>query len=369
MAEKGFLSFEEAAAIYQPADPKDLQAQAPKSFGPDEEDMDAPPLPLYPMMMLKQGLPFTDALQEIDSTGLLERIQGEFVSLCNQIISADQKKIQAREALQSIVEKACGYLNIGLEANFEDDVSSLDGKAAAMAALVQHLPLSQIFRFGYGRALALKWRVERWRKNAWFETSGLPVTFWDEKWLGVMGGLLIDKPLFFDNYRTGNTLYREFKSLQDIRTTERTLAHIMGMDTLLAGMSIQCRPEPGHLLTWKNLVLTLWARFHLGLDPSSELDSQGRLKPLSKTEFTNFFKTLFSLSDSPDESRPGKTGKDMKIGFLNWFSGRSAKSSQEITETLGPVLDALFEQVDTELGNIRSEDIDPRFIHLFRVGR
>jgi hypothetical protein len=367
MAEKGFLPFEEAIGIYQPTMSEELKAQSPKSFGKHEDESETALLPIYPVKMLREGGPFSDALQEIDSVGLLQRIQLEFITLCNQVISADQKKIQTREALQVVVKKACGYLNIGLEAYVPEDIVASKSKSAAMAALVQRLPLSQIFRFGYGRALALKWQVQRWRKEAWFEKSGLPLTFWDEKWLGVLGGLLVEKPLYFDNYQTGRTLYREFKSLEDIVTTERMLSYIIRMDSVLGGMSIRCRPDANHLLTWRNLILTLWVRFHLGLDSSGEFDVEGRLTPLSKTEFTAFFKDLFSLMDPTVAAGPGKTGKMVKTEFLKWLTERAKKTSEEITTTLGPVLDELFNQVDEELGNIRPDDIDPRYIQLFRV--
>jgi hypothetical protein len=367
MAEKGFLPFEEAIGIYQPAAPEEFKAQADKSFGRDEDGSEAAPLPIYPVKMLRGSGPFSDALQEIDSSVLLQRIQLEFVSLCNQVISADQKKIQTRETLQTVVAKVCGYLNIGLEASASEEISGSERKSTAMSGLVQRLALSQIFRFGYGRALALKWRVQRWRKAAWFEKSGLPLTFWDEKWLGVLGGLLIEKPLYFDNYQTGRTLYREFKSLQDIITTERVLTHIIEMDSFFNDMSIHCRPDANHLLTWRSLVLTLWARFHLGLDQSNEFDAEGRLTPLSRTEFIAFFKALFAPADSTDASPPGKTGKAVKTEFLKWLSGRSEKSPEEITTIFGPVLDELFDKVDEEMGKVRPDDIDPRYVQLFRV--
>ena len=367
MAEKGFLPFEEAVGIYQPAEPEELKAQPAKSFGGNEDESETALLPIYPVKMLRGGAPFSDALQEIDSTIFQQRIQLEFVSLCNQVISADQEKIQTKEALQVVVEKVCGYLNIGLEASVPEDVLTSGSKSTAMAVLVQRLALSKIFRIGYGRALALKWRVQQWQKDAWFEKTGLPLTFWDEKWLGVLGGLMVEKPLYFDNYQTGLILYREFNSLQDIITTERTLSYIIRMDCILGGMSIRCRPDANHLLTWRNLLLTLWARFHLGLDRSNEFDAEGRLTPLSKTEFTTFFKALFSQTELAEAPDPGKTGRVIKTGFLKWLSGRSKKTAEEIATMLGPVLDELFDQVDEELGNVRSDDIDTRFIHLFRV--
>ena len=50
---------------------------------------------------------------------------------------------------------------------------------------------------------------------AGFAREDLPLTFWGETWLGGVGGLLLKRPLFYDNYRTGK-LYREFESIKEI---------------------------------------------------------------------------------------------------------------------------------------------------------
>ncbi len=367
MAEKGFLPFEEAVGIYQPISPEALGSQPAKTFGRGEEDDEALMAPLYPVKLLRQGMPFSDALQEIDTPFLLQRIQTEFVSLCNQVIAADQQKIQAKEALQTVVEKVCGYLNIGLEASSSEHAAAKGKKAAAMASLIERLPLSQIFRFGYGRALSLKWRVARWRKTAWYEKAGLPLTFWGESWLGVLGGLMVEKPLYFDNYRTGRGLYREFKSLEEIEATGQVLSNIMAVDELLAGMGIRCEKDPGYLLTWQNLILTLWVRAYSGVEEAGDFNTQGRLTPIPKKEFKAFFKMLFAPGKTQDEPW-FRTTKTMKTSFLTWLSGRSGVSAEEITGRLGGVLDELFDRVDEELGALQPDDIDPRYIHLFRVG-
>lgn len=365
MAEKGFLPFDEAVGIYQPVSPEELGVQPAKTFGGDEEDDESLSAPMYPVKLLQQGTAFSDALREIDAPLLLQRIQMEFVALCNQVISADQQKIQAREALRAMVEKVCGYLNIGLEASAPGDTAAPGNRAAAMASLIERLPLSQVFRAGYGKALELKWRVARWRKTAWFEKAGLPLTFWGETWLGILGGLVVDKPLFFDNYRTGQSLYREFRSLEEIEETEQAFSDILAVDDLLSGMSVDCRNDSSHLLTWQNLLLTLWAHAYLELD-GAEIDAQGRPAPIPRSEFKTFFKALFAGEGAVSEVSL-RTDKAMKIEFLKWLSARSGQRSEDITGRLGSVFDDLFSRVDEELGAIQPEDIDPRFLQLFRV--
>ncbi len=112
--------------------------------------------------------------------------------MCNLIIAADQNKIRDREQLKGIVKKACGYISIGLESLAEGN-SGLD--IHRTAALIQRYPLSGIFKVGYGRALQLKWRTERWKEKAWFAKEDF-VEFWGEEWLGVLGGLLLKTAVF-----------------------------------------------------------------------------------------------------------------------------------------------------------------------------
>jgi hypothetical protein len=366
MAEKGFLPFDEAIGIYQPVTVEDLDIQPAKTFGLEDEEGAVAAAPHYPVKMLPKGMPFSDALQKIDSALLLQRIQTEFVTLCNQVIAADQQKIQAREALQAMVAKVCGYLNIGLEASVPGDGTGKDNRSE-MASVIQRLPLSQVFRFGYGKALDLKWEVARWRKTAWFENANLPLTFWGEQWLGTLGGLLLDKPLYFDNYRTGDRLYREFASLSEIGETEQSLSNIMDMDALLAGMGLQCKNDPRQVLTWQSLLLTLWARSYSGLGEAGEFTALGELAPIPKEAFVSFFKELFAMDEASPASLPARVDKSMKIEFLKWLSGRAEQSPDVVTGKNGSALDALFEHVDEELGGIRPGTIDPRHIHLFRI--
>ena len=86
------------------------------------------------------------------------------------------------------------------------------------------------------------------------ESKGLPVSFWGEEYMGVIGGLLLKRPLFFDNYKRG-VLYREFHDMSDITETSNILSDIMVMDDLLSMMPIRFKPLPDHFLTYKNLLL------------------------------------------------------------------------------------------------------------------
>jgi hypothetical protein len=176
----------------------------------------------------------------------------------------------------------------------------------------------------------------------------------------------VEKPLYFDNYRTGQNLYREFRSMAEVEETDRIVSDILAADDLLAAMAIDCKNDPGHLLTWQTLLLTLWVRGHLEEDADA-FDAQGRLSPIPKAAFKTFLKALFAHGEASDAPLPPRTDTSMKIDFLNWLSDRSGHPPEGISRRLGRVLDDLFDRVDDELGAIRPDDVDPRYIHLFRV--
>ena len=232
--------------------------------------------------MLAEDNHFTRALAAIEPQHRLPHIQAEFANLCNQIIVADHKTIRERDQLRDIVKKACGYLSIGLE-RLSEKTEKPDPHRTA--GLITRHPLQQIFRVGFGEALKLKWRAEKWLDQCWFAGSGLRLTFWGEHWLGVLGGLLIKKPLFYDNYKTG-VLYREFASLEEIRATEDIFNRIKDVDDLLSLMAIEIdHPASYGFLTYKNLLLTLWSADYLNLPGR-------KLRPVDLKKFRKFFKAL-----------------------------------------------------------------------------
>lgn len=351
LAEKGFLPFEEAVGIYQPLKPQDIEKQKVK-FTPAGRNLRLLlPVPLYHAGMLKEENLFTRALKSIELDNVIEQVQAEFAGLCNQIVAADQKLIRDREGLKNIVKKACGYINIGLEGLAATEGQPLD--INRVAALVQRYLLSGIFRVGYGLALELKWRAERWRKTSWFEKEGLLLSFWDEEGMGVLGGLLLKKPLFFDNYESG-VLYREFVSTNDIQKTATVLDEIINVDELLALMAIKPDPISEGFLTYKNLLLTLWARHCLGLSKTPA--------PLGLDEFRRFFDDIWAA-----KVKPRKTSPAMKEALLNWLSDRTGLTPYEISQKLGQTLERLFSKIESELGEVAAKDLDPRYIRLFLI--
>ena len=148
--------------------------------------------------------------------------------------------------------------------------------------------------------------------------------------------------------------HREFYSTGDIQTTEAVLDEIIAADNILSLMTPTFEPIPDTLLTYKNMMLTLWAKHHLGL-PEEPL-----LMPLDV--FKRFYDDLWS-----GRELPGKIPLSMKESFLFWLSEQAALQPDEITRSLGQTLENLFVEIESEYGAVSKKDLDPRFISLFII--
>ena len=357
MAEKGFLPFEEAVGIYQAGDAHSLGQALPKSPIQNQKTDSPPTAPLYPAGRIPGDNGFARALSLIASPEAYAELQTEFAALCNRLIMADRRSIRSHDDLAQAVGKACGYLHLGLEElNTEDGTEDGAENPARNAALIEHHSLEQIFRVGYGRCLKLKWQAEKWRRQSWFARAGLPLTFWDEVWTGVLGGLFIKRPLFFDNYETGDTLYREFAGAADLGHTRTALARIEAMDAVLALLSPNLDRLQGveTLLTWKNLMLTGWIRHCLGLDETPS--------PVSADQLRSAFDRLWphgGTADFDDET--------VKAGVLHWLSESTGLTSEALSGRIGQILEDLFVELSEEYGRIEKADLDARFIRHFLI--
>ena len=350
LAEKGFLPFEEAVGVYQPLTAADLLVRGPKPAVTGGRKVDAYPIHVDVSVASEDANLFTKTLAQIQDLATLERLQSEFAGLCNQIIAADGQKIRQKASLDQVVGKTGDYISIGLEKTTAES----DGQEPyAYAKLVQNHFLSDLFRVGYRCALTLKWNADKWRHGSWFVKSGLPLSFWGEAWLGVLGGLLIKRPLYYDNYKTG-VLYREFSTLDDIRETELVLKDIIAFDDLLALMEIE-PPRSMEILTCQNLLLTLWANHFLGMggDPVT-------VHPLALHQLRNFLSQLWEPGLQPRRIR-----QQMRENFMDWLAERSGLQDYEISERMGRALKQLFTQIENEIGNVEPQDLDPNHIYLF----
>lgn len=352
LAEKGLLPFHEAIGVYQPLKAADLPHRGPRSDNFEGRIVDTYPLPIDPDRPVEDADLFTQTLAQIHDGPTLNKLQAEFAGLCNQVIAADRTRVREKKALTHIVQKVGGYISIGLEKAALETTPKAPYANAKM--LLNHL-LADIFRVGYGCALSLKWDAEKWHRKSWAAQEGLPISFWGETLMGVLGGLLIKKPLYFDNYASG-VLYREFAGMDDIQKTHDCMNGIRAFDDLLSRMAVNIGPLRNQgLLTYENLLLTLWANHHLNMGGDS-----GIPQPLTIEQFGRLFKELWQW-----ETLPRQISDTAREIFLGWLSRRSNLADFEISERMAPELERLFTKIESELGQVKQKDLDPRFITLF----
>ncbi|HDI60476.1 MAG TPA: hypothetical protein ENF48_09020 [Desulfobacteraceae bacterium] len=347
LAEKGFLPFDEAVGIYLPLAPEALDARRTQRLAPLDPDETQLPVPRVAAGFLPASGAFAEALAVYAASGHLEPIEAEFAALCNRLAVADRRVVRQRSDLAALARKAAGYIGIGLER-----MAVVNGRfdPARGAALIRRHHLEDVFRVAWEGLWNLKRKAERWQRRSWYRQRGLRLTFWLEEGTGVVGGLLIKRPLFFDNYRSG-VLYREFETLADLAATEGVLDAIMALDALLARMTITAPLTPTGALNWKNLLLTLWVR--------DCLDLGAETLPVDLDALRRFFAELWTTK--------GKIRQVRRRQFLRWLADRSDQSPDAVSQALAPVLEALFQELEDEYGAVAPEALDQRFVGLFLV--
>ncbi len=356
LAEKGFLPFEEALGIYQPLRKDEIKAFKRKRVVKNDQELI--PFSLSPSVLLGGEDLFGRTVRSLSDETAMEQVRIEFAALCNRIVAADQTFVKEREMLRKVVEKASGYLSLGLQ-------RLLDGVPGTAAEMLRQHSLADIFRIGYDRVMQLKDRAEKWRAGSWYLKNQLPLSFWGEIRVGVLGGLLIKRPLYFDSYETG-ILYREFKTAADVQRSESILQEIVALDHLLS-LLLPSVPEglARKAPMCDSLLLTLWARSNLGLRESA---------PIPLPRFKVFFRELFppdgltgSVNGNGEKNMLRRIPPAMKQAFLVWLGRETGLEEPELLGDLGGMFDKLFADIENEYGAVAVENLDPRYIHLFLV--
>jgi hypothetical protein len=349
LAEKGFLPFDEALGIYQHLGSQSIVETESDMQNVLEEPKPAEHLPVSASLLVKGQDLFSMSLECIEESHILERLQVELAAVCNQVVSADRRRVQDKEDLAAVVRKVCGYLSLGLE-------KATEGDRHKAAIMLQKYPLHQIFRAGYGTALELQWEAKKWLHKSWFATAPFDLGFWEDQWEGLLEGILKKRPIFHTGYTPSSKgePFREFETAEDLTRCHEALDQIVALDNLL-NLLFGKTPfaesiEAHHAVTYKSLLLTCWARHELGLSEDME--------PLQAEHLRSFFVRLWSKGERP----PLRISDDMKQAFLDWLAERSGPAAPGIVEQLGPTLQRLLAEIEKDYGSVSLEDLDPRHV-------
>lgn len=371
LAEKGFLPFHHAIGIYQPTSSSFISKRQDKTFLDKEYfDSDLPLPPQFFSNVFQNKNLFVKALNLFDNKALLF-FETEFAVLTNKIISADKIKVESIKMLEKAALKACDYLNLGIE-------KMLNGRLDIVLArdIIANYSLEDIFRAGVQESIFLKIRAQKWFKKSFMYKKRLPLSFLCEDFLAVLGGLFLDRPLLFvkdaevldtKEIKTkleisdSGAMYKNFQSVFEIEQASKTLDKIIAIDEMLDKADFDISSFTQGILTYKSLILTLWAKRCLNLELS--------LEPIDIKVFKKFFIQLFSSFDnsSYDSSNKDKSkGKEtiQLSDMISWISEISG--IENISKNLIMVLENLLEEIKDEYASLDENDIDPRFMpHFF----
>jgi len=348
LAEKGFLPFDEAMEVYSPLEPDQIGKKSVNRNPLSPMDPEWLPTPMAHVLEIKEQNLFSDSLEKLSDRIDLSDMEMEFASLCNQIIAAEQKTIRDKAMLSKIVKKAGSTISLGLEVLMDREGTT--DPATRVGFMVNH-SLKNLFRVGLGRIMGLKWQARKLIGDGWFGRQKLPLTFWGEHWTGVVGGLLVIRPVYYDNYLSG-TLYRDFLSLEDIKHTERVLDDIRGFDELLSMMAPRMDDFKDFHLTCYNLIMTLWVHGKSG----KKDDTEG---PVIMDDVRLWFRDMVMPHNDDVENPKNNQGKKE---LLSWLSHRSGFTEEEISNRLGHALEAMFQEFVNEYGSVHVDDLEARYI-------
>jgi hypothetical protein len=345
LAEKGFLPAHEAVGIYQPVRQSSL-GKRPVKLDSNQESFD-PDLPLPPQFFtgfMDSDNLFVKSIQRFDSRASLA-LESELAALINKVISADKIKLRSKKDLESVISKTCSYLDLGLEILLNGERNPDRAKA-----VIQEHFLENIFRTGSREGIRLKSCAEKWFSQSFMNQNNLPLSFLDEWYLGVIGGLLIDRPLYFDP-AAGGERYRNFKTGADISETKKALEQVIALDHILSRLGVDMGSFTHGILTYKTMLLTLWAKNRLELDPT--------LEPIPVRSFLPFFTALFSSKETDT------SGASPLSDLLIFVEQATGLSSQDLADGGSAVIYNLIKELEDEYAQVDPGDLDPKFIPHF----
>jgi hypothetical protein len=353
LAEKGFAPPHEAIGIYQP--PAAPRKRPARLSGSQALDPDQPMPPQFFARFIQGELLFVQALDRVrqrqaaGTAPAISDLHNELAALINKIISADRLKIRKSKDIQGAMEKAGAYLSLGLEA-----MGGTEPEAAADIICTAYI--EDIFRTGSREGIRLKTRAMAWYETSFLKHSTLPLSFLGESYLGVLGGLFIQRPMFFSNYAE-KVLYRHFRSLKDIRSTWRLLDEILALDDFLKVLNPDLSTFTHGVLTYKSMILTLWLKAATG--SAKELTPDPSLAPVSLDRFIPFFSDLFSGGN------PGRIDEAKAESLARWAGEVMGQAPDNLAAPLQATLFSLIHELEEDYGAVSPDRVDPRFMPHF----
>ncbi|MDP2993471.1 MAG: DUF6178 family protein, partial [Deltaproteobacteria bacterium] len=320
------------------------------------------PAPVYPLSAPERPSFVLKVLELIRDQGLLDRVKREWAHVCNHVIMADVLDFDEMKDIKRGIQKASRYLNIGLEYISQ-------GQPEQARQLLEATPLTEIFRFGYAQAIALKKKAISTVDKGYVEKDLSPA---DEPWRWFLAGVLRRHPLYYDPFGADrmdrDDDYRDFGALREVEETKERLeeAGLIGRlmkerltdyglikDLPLAACNIQMAID----LTWNVILFTVVSQKLLNNTP--------RLWPLTVEELHTLFPRLWA-EGSKEKGR--KLSPDIKEEMEKTILGPFFSPAPEERGRITRYLEACHKRIEEDMGFLDIHTpMDPRYIHVLMV--
>ena len=227
LEEHGYPTWDEALSIYAPPETALSALAEPQGPAPpmDGEALTAP----------------RAALRVLESTGLIasgvaamtpeerERALFALMALANRVLVADGADAGSIEAHVHAIERAGAYVGCALEAR-----GATDGASAA--PVLAEVPVIELFREGYARAVALQNRARSMLQAGWGGGHAKAIGLIDVPLRARIAALLLPRPLYVAFGEGEESVdARDFRTIAEIEETQVTLELVEALGaTLLA---------------------------------------------------------------------------------------------------------------------------------------
>lgn len=350
IAEHGFLPREEAIMVYSPLKPEKLHMDKKHEDIIQLNEENLKMVPILPSFHAGRENFLGDVTSRIDDNALAERLRLEFAGLCNQTLSADGLSDITFETLAETCKRNAGYLSLALEKNCGRDTN-------IAKKLLENNSLISIFRAGYEMAMELKRETEKWLKSCWFFKNEIDFSFWGDYWEEVLSAILQDKPQMYAGFEFSEG-YSDFSAVSDLESTRKNLLYIKALDNLL-GKIFEIYDEKDSVLvsedlTIDSLIITLWARKVLEMEPP--------LEGMELEDIRKFFILLRGEEDSPPYEMKRFRGR-----FISDFKGIASHMSHQEKKHLITAITFIWNRFKEEYQWVPTDKIDVKHLIFFRI--
>ncbi len=348
LEEHGFPPWDEALSVYAPpsgqrSHPEPAQPERPEGL----------PAPRSPLRVLSGPGLLVPAMERL-SPALRERALHETVVLANRLMVADGADPGDPAAHQRMLEKAAGYVGIALERR-----GAVDASRAARE--IERIPMMELFREGYARAVELQARARRLGAEGWASTEERALELLDTPIRQRVAALLVPRPQYLELARgDGAQVLRDFRDAAEIEETRVALemAEVVG-SVLIERLGLdlprvlELDAEPPRFST---LLLTV-----LGWHATR---GQLRCEGLPGDVTADFLRTVASRRTAAPDS------PERALRALLDELARQGRLDARERAVLGAFGKACLEQLSAECGGLEpGTPVDPRYVRCLMLAR